>query len=143
MLTKLWAVRGSWVMLDGAHHFVPLPREKTLFTSPPRTSLALDAGNAYPGKEPLAVNCSSGTAHLTNQRVSSTFFQTHSNRADKHGDCSSSTSQQNQQPSSSLSPPRSSIFKTPTSPPHSSVRTCGMAYFNPSQEGASPRTTPM
>lgn len=61
---------GSWVMLDNARNFVPLPREKTLFTSPPRTALALDAGNTYPGKEPLAVSCSSGVAYLTNQRVS-------------------------------------------------------------------------
>lgn len=57
-------------MLDEGHHFVPLPREKTLFTSPPRTALSLDAGNPYPGKEPLAINSASGTAYLTNQRVS-------------------------------------------------------------------------
>lgn len=65
--------RHSWVMLDGAHHFVPLPREKTLFTSPPRTALALEAGIPYPGNEPIAISCASGTAFLTNQRVSWTF----------------------------------------------------------------------
>lgn len=59
-------------MLDSAHHFVPLPREKTLFTSPPRTALALEAGNTFPGKEPIAISCASGTAFLTNQRVCST-----------------------------------------------------------------------
>lgn len=59
----------SWVMLDDAHTFVPLPGEKTLFISPPRTALSLDAGNAFPGKEPLTVSCSNGTAILTNQRV--------------------------------------------------------------------------
>lgn len=61
------------MMLDEAHRLVPLPREKVLFTSPPRTSLSLDTSNAYPGKEPLAISCSSGTAFLTNQRVSSSY----------------------------------------------------------------------
>lgn len=66
-------MRDSWVMLDSAHHYVPLPREKTLFTSPPRTALALEAGNTFPGTEPVAISCASGTAYLTNQRVGPIF----------------------------------------------------------------------
>jgi len=58
-------------MLDGRQNFVQLPREVLLFTSPPRTSLTLSTPNKYPGKEPLAINCSAGTAYITNQRVGS------------------------------------------------------------------------
>ena len=61
----------SWVMLDDKKSLVPLPREKILFNSPPRTSLTLQTPNSYPGKEPLSIQCSSGTAFITNQRVSS------------------------------------------------------------------------
>ena len=70
MLKKLRAVRDSWVMLDEHTGFVPLPRERILFTSPPRTTLVLQTPNSYPGKEPLAIQSSAGTAFLTNQRVS-------------------------------------------------------------------------
>ena len=56
-------------MLDGPQSFVRLPREKVLFTSPPRTSLALQTPNSYPGKEPLSIKCSDGKAIITNQRV--------------------------------------------------------------------------
>lgn len=59
----------NWVMLDGPHAFVPLPREKTLFTSPPRTALTLQTPNPYPGKEPFSVKCSDGKAIITNQRL--------------------------------------------------------------------------
>ena len=60
-------------MLDGPHNFVPLPREKTLFTSPPRTALTLQTPNTYPGKEPFSVKCSDGKAIITNQRVTPPF----------------------------------------------------------------------
>lgn len=56
-------------MLDGPHTFVPLPREKTLFTSPPRTTLTLQTPNTFPGKEPFSVKCSDGKAIITNQRL--------------------------------------------------------------------------
>ena len=56
-------------MLDDSKRFVPLPQEKILFTSPPRTTLALQTPNSYPGKEPLSLHSSGGTAFLTNQRV--------------------------------------------------------------------------
>lgn len=59
----------SWVMLDGPHNIVPLPREKILFTSPLRTALTLQTPNPYPGKEPFSVKCSDGKAIITNQRV--------------------------------------------------------------------------
>lgn len=70
LMEKLLTQHHSWVMLDDGHNFVPLPREKILFTSPPRTTLSLETSNSYPGKEPLAISCSGGTAYLTNQRVS-------------------------------------------------------------------------
>lgn len=56
-------------MLDDSKRFVPLPQEKILFTSPPRTTLALQTPNSYPGKEPLSLQSSGGTAFLTNQRL--------------------------------------------------------------------------
>ena len=59
----------SWVMLDESKNFVPLPKEKVLFTSPPRTTLALQTPNTYPGKTPLNLSSSGGVAFLTNQRV--------------------------------------------------------------------------
>ncbi|KAL6717607.1 hypothetical protein ACLMJK_005522 [Lecanora helva] len=62
----------NWVMLDGQKSFVRLPREKILFTSPARTSLALQTPNTYPGKEPLSIKCSDGKAIITNQRLQDT-----------------------------------------------------------------------
>ena len=62
----------SWVMLDENKNFVPLPKEKVLFTSPPRTTLTLQSPNSYPGKTPLHISSSGGVAFLTNQRVIST-----------------------------------------------------------------------
>ncbi|KAA6411038.1 MAG: hypothetical protein FRX48_05349 [Lasallia pustulata] len=59
----------NWVMLDETTGFVPLPKERILFTSPPRTTLAIQTPNSYPGKEPLAIHSSAGTAFLTNQRL--------------------------------------------------------------------------
>ncbi|MCJ1230853.1 hypothetical protein MMC12_007527, partial [Toensbergia leucococca] len=56
-------------MLDQSRNIIPLPREKVLFTSPPRTALALKTPNSFPGKEPLAIHSSAGTAVLTNQRL--------------------------------------------------------------------------
>ena len=70
ILKRFRTVRDSWVMLDEQTGFVPLPRERILFTSPPRTTLVLQSPNSYPGKEPLAIQSSAGTAFLTNQRVS-------------------------------------------------------------------------
>ncbi|MCJ1472149.1 hypothetical protein MMC13_000796 [Lambiella insularis] len=56
-------------MLDQQRGFVPLPRERVLFTSPPRTALALHTPNTYPGKAPLSIKSSGGVAYLTNQRL--------------------------------------------------------------------------
>ncbi|KAL8818532.1 MAG: hypothetical protein Q9223_002855 [Gallowayella weberi] len=58
-----------WVMLDSNHKFVPLSGERILFTSPSRTSLSLQTPNSYPGKEPLSISSSGGTAYITNQRI--------------------------------------------------------------------------
>ena len=59
----------SWVMLDATKGFVPLPKERVLFTSPPRTTLTLQSPNSFPGKEPLNLNSNGGTGFVTNQRV--------------------------------------------------------------------------
>lgn len=59
----------NWVMLDGPSSYIRLPREKTVFTSPARTSLALQTPNSYPGKEPLNIKCADGKAIITTQRV--------------------------------------------------------------------------
>lgn len=56
-------------MLDSNQRFVPLPQERILYTSPSRTTLSLQTPNSYPGKEPLAINSSSGKTYVTNQRV--------------------------------------------------------------------------
>ncbi|KAL8710706.1 MAG: hypothetical protein Q9220_004724 [cf. Caloplaca sp. 1 TL-2023] len=59
----------NWVMLDANHKFVPLPRERVYFTSHSRTTLSLQTPNSYPGKEPLSISSSGGTAYITNQRI--------------------------------------------------------------------------
>ena len=56
-------------MLSNPQTFIRLPNEKTLFTSPARTALALTTPNTYPGKEPLSIKCPDGKAIITNQRV--------------------------------------------------------------------------
>ncbi|KAL9601930.1 MAG: hypothetical protein Q9219_002154 [cf. Caloplaca sp. 3 TL-2023] len=50
-------------------NFVPLPRERIHFTSPPRTTFQLQTPNSYPGKEPLSISSGGGTAFVTNQRI--------------------------------------------------------------------------
>ncbi|KAI9673199.1 MAG: hypothetical protein M1817_003062 [Caeruleum heppii] len=59
----------SWVMLSESEVFVPLPGERKMYTSPPRTSLSLKTPNSYPGKEPMSIESSAGCVHLTNQRI--------------------------------------------------------------------------
>lgn len=56
-------------MLSETEGFTRLPGERILYTSPPRTTLALQTLNKYPGKEPLSINSSAGCVHLTNQRI--------------------------------------------------------------------------
>ncbi|MCJ1250135.1 hypothetical protein MMC30_007361 [Trapelia coarctata] len=69
ILNKIRARCDSWVMLDEHKGFVPLPRERILFTSPPRTTLSLQTPNSYPGKEPFSIHSPGGIAYLTNQRL--------------------------------------------------------------------------
>ncbi|OCL07561.1 thiolase [Glonium stellatum] len=59
----------NWVMLSEGGGFTPLPGEKTLYTSPPRTTLSLQSLNKYPGKEPYIIQSSAGCVHLTNRRL--------------------------------------------------------------------------
>ncbi|CAL5874711.1 uncharacterized protein PFLUO_LOCUS9012 [Penicillium psychrofluorescens] len=59
----------NWVMLHDSEGFVRLPNERLVYSSPPRTSLALSPPSAYKGKETLSVQSSAGCIHLTNQRV--------------------------------------------------------------------------
>ncbi|MCJ1255989.1 hypothetical protein MMC24_003808 [Lignoscripta atroalba] len=69
LLSKLRACCDSWVMLDETKGFVPLPREHILFTTPSRTALSLQTPNSYPGKEPVGIHSTGGTAFITNQRL--------------------------------------------------------------------------
>lgn len=60
----------SWVMTspeDGG--FIKLPNERTLFTSPPRTSLQISTPNTPPGTNPFSMKSDSGSAYITNQRL--------------------------------------------------------------------------
>lgn len=62
----------NWVMLPppGTNEpFVKLPNERILYTSPPRTSLALKTPNSFPGRDPFSAYSSAGTAYITNQRL--------------------------------------------------------------------------
>ncbi|KAL4808344.1 hypothetical protein BDV18DRAFT_134769 [Aspergillus unguis] len=59
----------NWVMLDERKGFVHLPSERLLYTSPPRTSLALQPPPSYTGKDSLSLQSSAGQIYLTNQRV--------------------------------------------------------------------------
>ncbi|MCJ1328759.1 hypothetical protein MMC10_005436 [Thelotrema lepadinum] len=57
-------------MLDQNKKFIPLPKERILFTSPStRTTLSLSTPNTYPGKSPLSLSSAAGTAYLTNRRI--------------------------------------------------------------------------
>ncbi|KAL9612558.1 MAG: hypothetical protein Q9167_002855 [Letrouitia subvulpina] len=68
-VSQAQGAKHDWVMLDAAKTIIPLPRERILYTSPPRTTLSLQTPNSYPGKEPLAIHSSSGTAFVTTQRL--------------------------------------------------------------------------
>ncbi|KAF2277098.1 uncharacterized protein EI97DRAFT_432713 [Westerdykella ornata] len=59
----------SWVMLAESGGYTPLPGEQTLFTSPPRTTLSLRTPSRNPPSQAYSLNCSSGTAYLTNRRI--------------------------------------------------------------------------
>ncbi|KAI9816135.1 MAG: hypothetical protein M1832_005142 [Thelocarpon impressellum] len=59
----------NWVMLAETGGFVLLPDEHIVYTSPPRTTLSLRSPSGYPGKQPLSISSSAGTAYLTNSRV--------------------------------------------------------------------------
>ncbi|BCS24513.1 uncharacterized protein APUU_40957A [Aspergillus puulaauensis] len=59
----------NWVMLDERKGFVHLPNEKLLYTSPPRTSFALQPPPSSTGQDPLSLQSSAGKVYLTNQRV--------------------------------------------------------------------------
>ncbi|KAL4798655.1 hypothetical protein BDV19DRAFT_356683 [Aspergillus venezuelensis] len=59
----------NWVMLDEHKGFVHLPNERLIYTSPPRTSFALQPPPSYTGSESISVQSSTGHIYLTNQRV--------------------------------------------------------------------------
>ncbi|OJD40737.1 ww-domain-binding protein [Diplodia corticola] len=69
MLKKIRAKKNSWVMLSPSEGFTLLPGEQRLYTSPPRTALALQSLNKYPGKEPFNITSSAGCVHLTSRRI--------------------------------------------------------------------------
>ncbi|KAI9884170.1 MAG: ubiquinol--cytochrome-c reductase subunit 6 [Watsoniomyces obsoletus] len=59
----------NWVMLSDTEGFVRLPGERILYSSPPRTTLALQSSNSPSGAPPVSLSSSSGHAFLTNQRI--------------------------------------------------------------------------
>ncbi|KAJ5935371.1 hypothetical protein N7466_004918 [Penicillium verhagenii] len=59
----------NWVMLHDQEGFVRLPNERLIYTSPPRTTLALTPPSGYKGPETLSFQSSAGCIYLTNQRV--------------------------------------------------------------------------
>lgn len=56
-------------MLHDQEGFVRLPNERLIYTSPPRTTLALTPPSGYKGPEALSFQSSAGCIHLTNQRI--------------------------------------------------------------------------
>jgi len=59
----------NWVMLHDREGFVRLPNERLIYTSPPRTTLALTPPSGYKGPEALSFQSSAGCIYLTNQRI--------------------------------------------------------------------------
>lgn len=70
----------SWVMLDeqGKKAFIPLPRERILAESPPRTAIVVRSAttggghngpNPSQAAQPFNLSTSSGVAYITSQRV--------------------------------------------------------------------------
>lgn len=64
----------SWVLLSppsSTTPYTPLPSETTVFTSPPRISLAISIPSHYPAKQqqPFSLTHPSGTLYLTNRRI--------------------------------------------------------------------------
>lgn len=62
-------------MLHDREGFVRLPNERLIYSSPPRTSLALTPPPSYKGAESLSVQSSAGCIYLTNQRVGSPLLR--------------------------------------------------------------------
>ncbi|PTU18270.1 hypothetical protein P175DRAFT_0535184 [Aspergillus ochraceoroseus IBT 24754] len=59
----------NWVMLHERDTFVRLPNEQLIYTSPPRTSFALQPLPSYTGRDSLSLQSSTGRVYLTSQRV--------------------------------------------------------------------------
>lgn len=53
----------------GDSGFIKLPNERTLFTSPPRTSLQISTPSSFPGTQPFSVKSDAGIVYITNQRL--------------------------------------------------------------------------
>ena len=60
----------SWVMLSRAGEIEPLPHETILHRTRGRIALSITAPNQPAGITPLNIKSESGTAYITNQRVS-------------------------------------------------------------------------
>jgi hypothetical protein len=60
----------SWVMLSRSGEIEPLPHESILLKTRGRVALNITAPNQPPGVAPLNIKSESGTAYITNQRVS-------------------------------------------------------------------------
>ncbi|KAG2419528.1 hypothetical protein HFD88_004324 [Aspergillus terreus] len=59
----------NWVMLHERDGFIHLPHEQLIYTSPPRTGLALQPLGSSNSQGSFSVQSSTGRIYLTNQRV--------------------------------------------------------------------------
>lgn len=69
--------KNSWVMLAESGGYTPLPGEKTLYQSPPRTTLSLQTSHRHSPSESYSQQCKSGIVYLTNRRVGYTSMQSY------------------------------------------------------------------
>jgi hypothetical protein len=62
-------------MLSQDGNIVPLQNERILHTSRPRVGLDISVPRELPNAEPFSVKSDSGTAYITNRRVSCSFTE--------------------------------------------------------------------
>jgi hypothetical protein len=57
------------MLSEDKKRFTPLPGEKVIYDSSPRTVLSLKTLSGYPGSDPFSIESGAGTIYLTNRRV--------------------------------------------------------------------------
>lgn len=68
-------LEASWVMLSRAGEIEPLPHETILHRTRGRIALSITAPNQPTDVPPLNIKSESGTAYITNQRVSNNVMR--------------------------------------------------------------------